>query len=261
MAGTIHGINDSTKFALYDQPDKNGRFLGFFAVHKPKEFTSTLMITDSTTNIPIAAYAVPIKVLRVAFSNKPGISAVADALRREVAVTESKSHQYSFVPRDEAAVEVDISEGWVVFNNVHPRVQALGYSRMPYRVKMGENHIISSILEAFGDFDLFLNLTSEDKRIRDHIMVEFIEVMRPRDEQYGPAIRRESTQDLCEENIVDVTAGKTTYGIQITNKSPFHLYPHLFLFDCSDLSIGKHHSIRLNLKYSPHSQSLTISPQ
>jgi hypothetical protein len=255
MAGTIHGINNLTEFALYEQPDQNGRFLGFFAVRKTEELTSTLRLIESMSPPTLPAYAVPTKVLRVAFSNKPGISAVTEALRREVAVTESKLYEYSFVHRDQAAVEVDISEGWVVFNNVHPRVQALGYSRMPYRVKMGETQIIRGILEAASNFELLLNLAPEDRGIRDRIRIEFTEITRPRGEDFGPAIRHEDTKDLCRGDFVEVTAGDTIYGIKITNNSPFQLYPHLFLFDCSDLSIRKEFPIGLE------SQSFTLFPE
>jgi hypothetical protein len=255
MAGTIHGINNSTEFALYEQPDENSCFLGFFAVREANEFTSTLEVKDPMAAIAIPAFALPIKALRVAFANKPGIHKVADALQREVDAAKSKSYRYSFVHKDQAALEVDILEGKIVFNNVNSRVQERGYSRMPYRVEIDETRIICNILKAAGNFDLFLNLTSGDRRIRDNVTVEFIEVMRPTGEKYGPAVRLEGARDLCREKCVEVTAGDTMYGIKVTNNSPFQLYPHLFLFDCSDLSIGKHHSIQLQL------ESLTLLPE
>jgi hypothetical protein len=238
-AGTIHGINTLTEFALYEHPDKNSRFLGFFAVRKAKEFTSVLKVTDSTTRIATPAFALPIKALRVAFANNPGIIAVADALQREAAVTQSNSYRYSFVRRDQAALELDISEDKIVFNNVNSRVQTLGYSRLPYEVRMGETQIIRSILEAASNFELLLNIVPEDRIIRNHIQIEFTEIKRPNGGTFGPAVRQEDAQDLCRGDFVEVTAGDTTYGMKITNNSPFQLYPHLFLFDCSDLSIRK----------------------
>jgi hypothetical protein len=206
--------------------------------------TSTLKVTDPIT-LPV--YAVPVKVSRIALVDKPDIHAAITAFQRDAVMTESHSHQFSIVPRDQAALEVDISHDYVVFNNVNSRIQALGYSRMPYRVKMGETKIIRSILQAAGHFNSFLGLSPEDRRLRDFIKVEFLEIMRPEDRAFGPGVQRRDAQNLCKGDLVEVNAGDTPYGIKVTNNSSLQLYPYLFLFDCSDLSIGKHYTIHLQI--------------
>jgi hypothetical protein len=204
--------------------------------------TSTLKVTDP---IALPAYALPVKVSRVTLVDNPEIHAAIIACQGDVTITGSHLHRFSTVTRDQAALEVDISKGYVVFNNVSPRIQALGYSRMPYRVKLGETKIICSILQAAGHFDNFLSLSPEDKRLQDLIQVEFVEIMGPEDRAFWPGVQRGDAQNLCKGDLVEVNAGDTPYGIKITNNSSLQLYPHLFLFDCSDLSIGKHHPIYL----------------
>jgi hypothetical protein len=189
--------------------------------------------------ISLPAYAVPTKVSRIALANRPEINAVVNALQREVDDTESHLHRFLFVSRGQAALEVDISEGDIVFNNVNPRLHALGYSRMPYRVNKGENKIIRSILQAAGDFDSFLNLNPANRSLCDFIRVEFVRITRPADWHHEPAVQHGVGHNLAMGNLVEISAGSALYGMKITNNHPsLQLYPHLFLFDCSDLSIG-----------------------
>jgi hypothetical protein len=195
--------------------------------------------------ITLPLYAIPVKVSPVAFANTPNIDTVISALQGDIGTTTSHLHQFSVVSRDQAALEVDISEGYVVFNNVSARVQALGYSRMPYRVKIEETKMIRSILQAASHFDRFLNLMPAKRLPRDCIEVEFLEITRPEDRVFGPGIQRGNAQNLCTGDLVEVKAGETPYGIKITNKSTYQLYAYLFLFDCSDLSIGKYRPICL----------------
>jgi hypothetical protein len=132
-----------------------------------------------------------------------------------------------------------------VLNTVDPRLHALGYLRMPYRIKMGETKIIRSILQAAGEFDKFLNLVPANRSLRDFIKVEFVQITRPSDRHYGPAVQHGNGHNLAVGDVVEIPAGDTLYGIKVTNNSSLQLYPHLFLFDCSDLSIGMYPSTRL----------------
>jgi hypothetical protein len=246
-AGSVHGISDETEFVLYPRPDKDSAHLGYFAVQKVKGSTSILKPTESTSSISLPAYAVPTKVSRIALADTPGVKEVADSLKNEVVdATEAHLHQFLFVPKDQAAIEVDISEDGIVFNNLNPRLNQLGYSRMPFLVKKGETKIIRSILKAAGDFDRYLHHVPARSLLRDSIQVEFIKITRPADRQYGPAIQYGNGENLVKDDIIDIQAGDTLYGMKIINNHPsLQLYPHLFLFDCSELSIGTYHPIHL----------------
>jgi hypothetical protein len=245
-AGTVHGIGAETEFVLYQQPDKNSTLLGLFAVHMAKGSTSTLKPVQSTSPISLPAFAIPTKISRIALANKPDINAIVDVLQKEVDATESRLYRFLFVPRDKAALEIGISGGEIVFNNVNPRLEELGYSRMPYRVKKGETKIIRSILQAAGGFDRSLHLVPANRSLRNSISVEFLRAMRSTERQYGPAVQYGNGQNLIKGDIIDIQAGDTLYGMKITNNHPsLQLYPHLFLFDCSELSIGTYLPIQL----------------
>ncbi|CAG8685517.1 5092_t:CDS:2, partial [Acaulospora colombiana] len=238
-AGTVHGIDNMTEFALYQRRDKNSAPIGYFTVRNVKVSSSTLKVNHSSQSIALPAYAMAVKSVRVSYTGKSGLKQVHAALQGEMATNDPRLQQYAVVPRDQSALEIDMSGDRVVFNTVNPRLHALGYSRMPFRVKADEPKIIRSIIQAGSEFDKFLHLEPATRRIKDYIKVEFVKIMRPADRHYGPAVRDANGVNLCNGDLVQIPAGDTLYGIKIINNSSQQLYPHLFLFDCSDFSIDK----------------------
>ncbi|PVF95449.1 hypothetical protein CPB86DRAFT_590447 [Serendipita vermifera] len=179
----------------------------------------------------------PVKAVRVSYTDKPGLKEVDAALQREMATNDPRLQQYAVIHRDQSSLEIDTSGDRVVFNAVHPRLRELGYSRMPYRIKADEPKIIRSIVQAGSEFDKFLRLEPATRRLKDYIKVEFVRIMRPADRHYGPAVQDASGVNLCKGDLVQIPAGDALYGIKVTNNSSRQLYPHLFFFDCGDFSI------------------------
>ncbi|CAG8697416.1 9536_t:CDS:2, partial [Acaulospora colombiana] len=153
-------------------------------------------------------------------------------LEKDMVSSAAQLHQYSFVDREKASIEVDIEDDYVVFNNLNKDFQSRGYSRMPYRVKSTEVSIVRSVIQAASDFHTHLTRAPQDGVLREYVDVEFVKVKRPLDRNFGPMAQDADAGNLCKNGLVEVTAGETLYGIKITNNSPLPLYPHLFLFEC-----------------------------
>jgi hypothetical protein len=200
------------------------------------------------TPLPAPVMPTPSKVrrqdvLRVCFADKPGISEIRQALKKDWSMDgySSAQRRYSFVSRERAMLEIDIVDDYVVLNILNSPVDRLGLSRMPYRVKRGESSLLRNIVMAVAHFERCWRSIPEQRALRSNIEIEFTKVESRGRKRWGPTSQDEKTGNLSMNNQVEVIAGGTTYGIKITNKSSVPLYPHLFLFDCSDLSISKSH--------------------
>jgi hypothetical protein len=233
-AGSLCGINNDTKFALFRDPDNIKSFIGSFGVYHVTSWSSALRTTDATP-ISLPAYAMQIKVHLACFTENRALKAV----KRDIEANKSLLEQYSFVHRGEAPLEIDVEAKWIIFNNVNPQVNSLGFSRMPFRVEMGEYKVVRSVIQAANEFNRLLNLTPAIRKLQRHIKLEFTEVIG--DYQLFTS----KGDNLCKDGRVQVTAGDNLYGIKVTNNSGLPLYPHLFLFDYSDLSIGKYQVLEI----------------
>ncbi|PVF96359.1 hypothetical protein CPB86DRAFT_816477 [Serendipita vermifera] len=176
-------------------------------------------------------------ILRVCFANKPGISEIRQSLKKDWSLDGTWRRRYAFVPREKATLEIDIVEDHVVLNILNSPIDRLGLARMPYRIKLGDSSLLRNIVMAVAHFERCWRLIPEQRVLRSNIEIELTKVESRGRKKWGPVTQGEGAGNLCINHQVEVAAGKTTYGIKITNKSSIPLYPHLFLFDCSDLSI------------------------
>ncbi|PVF95450.1 hypothetical protein CPB86DRAFT_738719 [Serendipita vermifera] len=242
-AGEAHGVNTSTTFALFKSRDQDIPPIGNVTVLKVTMNQSTLdMSSLKGKPLPNVIYAVQTKFIPVCFVQKPGLDKLRKTLEKDMVSSASQLHRYSFVTKENASIEVDIDKDFVVFNNVNEDFQKKGYSRMPFRVKSGEVGIIRSVIKAASDFSRYLALAPQNGVLHNFVEVEFVKISRPLDRQFGPVAQSPDAKNLCQNGLVEITAGDTLYGIKITNNSPLALYPHLFLFDCSDLSIESYYT-------------------
>ncbi|PVF95453.1 hypothetical protein CPB86DRAFT_590535 [Serendipita vermifera] len=235
-AGTVHGVNDHTMFAVFQTPDVKGLSIGFFSAQSAKA-TSSILQVDKSTSITLPAYAMQTRIFPIFFAEDPNLGIIREALEKDVATRAPQLERYTFVGREEASLEVNVAGDHIIFNHLYPLIHSLGLSRLPYRVRVGEEGIVRNIIQAASHFDKFMRLVSERKSLRDLVKVEVMKIKRPENRDYGPAVQDEDKEDLCKGDSMEVTAGDTLYGMKVTNNSSVQLYPHLFLFDCSDLSI------------------------
>jgi hypothetical protein len=245
-AGAAHGVTEGAEFTLYQSPDKESPKLGEFPIKELKASSCTLEGIDPT-KINLPAFALQSKVseedaLRVCFANKPGMYEIKEVLMKDLDAENSILEQCSFVDKDDdAQIEVDVEDDHIIFNAVDSTiVRVLGLTHMPYRINAKEREIACNVIRAASHFDRYLSYSPKEPTIGKDIDVEFVKVARLGRHKWGPA--SQTGGNLLHGNYIQIVADKTLYGIKITNNSNIQLYPHLFLFDCSDLSISKYSS-------------------
>ncbi|PVF95448.1 hypothetical protein CPB86DRAFT_817178 [Serendipita vermifera] len=239
-AGAVHGVTPGAEFTLYESPDQKATVIGTYAIKNIKATTCTLDSVNPTL-ITLPAFALQSKVgdsdaLKVSFANKEGMYEMKQTLTRDLDADNSALDRCTFVNAEDAQVEIDIVDDRIVFNIVNsPLFNSMGLTRMPFRIKKDEREIACNIIRAAAHFERYLGYHPKTSTISHQIGVEFVKVARLGRHKWGPA--SQTGDNLCQHNYVQIVAGRTLYGMKITNNSPVQLYPHLFLFDCSDLSI------------------------
>ncbi|PVF95457.1 hypothetical protein CPB86DRAFT_799679 [Serendipita vermifera] len=231
-AGTVQGATIDTRFAIFQTQDKGTPPLGIFTVRNVQTATSTLDIPDST-HIPLPAYAIQTKYLDVHFTDNSDLELIREAFINRMNANATQLFHYSFVGREQASLEVDVESDYVVFNTLVPEAQLAQFSRLPFRVKKDEHDIVYNVIHAASEFDRLLHLTPTSRKLEGCIQVQYTTVER---KNYGLVVK--NGENLCSlSGVVEVTAGGALYGIEVKNHSGVQLYPHLFAFDCSDLTI------------------------
>ncbi|PVF95456.1 hypothetical protein CPB86DRAFT_827907 [Serendipita vermifera] len=225
--GVTHGVTESTEFVLFQKPDKSSPCLGILVVHSVESRRSTL--NEPISPITLPAYAVQRKIVDVCFTNNAGLAAIRKVLEEEIGTTTSQLQRYSFVPREQASIKVDMEGDDVIFSYDLDEASSV---RLPFRVNSREIKIIRKAIHAANHFDKALNLRPPRHKIEPFVKMDFVKL---KGDDLGPHIP--DGESLCKDGRVEVIAGETLYGIKITNNSLVHLYPHVFVFELGDLGI------------------------
>ncbi|PVF95455.1 hypothetical protein CPB86DRAFT_827906 [Serendipita vermifera] len=234
--GKTHGVDAITRFVLYQSSDINTSPIGIFPVQNVGVSSSTLRVPNSV-RFDYPAYAIQTQTLSACFASHP----VLNTIRKEFEDMNADGpslQPYCFVGEKEALLRIDVEHDHFIFSNLDPNIKSFGFSRMPFRVRLGEDRILHRVVCAASKFNKLLYHDPEEKVLQKLVEMKFLKVMRPKDNPFGPATQGWEGRDLRgNDGNVHLVAGNSIYGIRIINKSDLQLYPHLFLFDCSDLSI------------------------
>ncbi|PVF95447.1 hypothetical protein CPB86DRAFT_788001 [Serendipita vermifera] len=246
-AGAAHGVTKGAEFTLYPTADMTGNPIGSFRIRKLKAVSATLEVADISV-VPSPAFALQTRIgledaLRVCFAKEAGLQQLRDMLIRDMNAEDSMLERCIFVEKERAQVEVDVKQNSLIFNILNPLITSLGVKRLPYRIKLNRSdfayNVAANVIRAAARFERYLNYKPETPVYHKEVEVEFLKVERKGRQRWGPP--SQISDNLCRNNHVEIVAGPTLYGIKITNNSTDKLYPHLFLFDCSDLSIESYY--------------------
>ncbi|PVF95452.1 hypothetical protein CPB86DRAFT_764005 [Serendipita vermifera] len=235
--GTIRGIATGTRLAVFRTQDINVPPIGVFPVVNANTSSCTLSMPDSMP-ITLPAYALQVKDLNVYFASNPETNSIKKAFKKRQKNNASQLFHYSFAAKEQAPLEVRAKGDFAVFYNLISKDQFKDQYKgqlfpMPYRVKKGQDNIISNVIYAANEFARLLHLTPKISQLKGYIKVQYTQVKRI---DFGLVMR--TGENLCNASgIVEVTAGNTLYGIEIKNDSDIQIYPHVLLFDFNDLSI------------------------
>jgi len=140
-------------------------------------------------------------------------------------------------------LDISLEDGYVVFKPLNTLVTQWGLTRIPFRVSASIAEVNTVIL-ASAHYFWHLRRTNTKQSLKNRVRIEFTrlkELNNQFDDDFnplvapdGPNLNINGTVDL----IVDHNA---MYGVKIVNDTNLALYPSLFFFDNSDLSIKSYY--------------------
>ena len=240
-AGTAHGITDGAQFGVYKDRESKGTQLGIIAARQTDPFTTTLeIISDASSRLlPEEGYALQTRVgieerlrLHVNTNSPPFL---IETLQR------TASQEFLLVEKEKAELSFTLEQEGVVVNILDSFVAALGLTRMFFYIEPNAD-AITDVIHAAAHFYFYLRRKSKMQALHGKIDVIFTEVVQSKEEydDYLQPVIQPIGPNLNRENIINLRVQKDKmYGVKITNNSDMALYPSLFFFDNSDLSISK----------------------
>jgi hypothetical protein len=238
-AGAAHGITDGAQFSVYKDLESIATQLGVIVARQTDPFITTLDIISDASHLPEEGYALQTRVgieerLRLhVYSNAP--PSLIEALQK------TASQGFLLVGEEEAELSFTLEQEGVVVNILDSLVAARGLTRMPFYIEPNAD-AISNFINAAAHFHFYLRRNSKMQALHGKVNVIFTEVVQSKEEydDYLQPVIKPIGPNLNRGNIIDLhVQGDKMYGVQITNNSDMALYPSLFFFDNSDLSISK----------------------
>lgn len=247
-AGAVHGITDGAEFTIYRSQDSplETSLLGTLVVLETREFDTTLDVPRGATRfaLPQPAFALLTKQgtqgdLRVHVAIDDKLTGIFDTIVLEVQCTDSHQRGIILVDKDSAELDIMLEDGNVIFNLLNPLVTQFGLTRIPFHVNPNFGDIYPVIC-ASAHYYWHLGHTSKKSAFQNRVRIEFTQVKKldEFDDDFNPVIRPDGP-NLNRDGVIDLIVDDTTmYGVKIVNDTGLALYPSLFYFDNSDLSIS-----------------------
>jgi hypothetical protein len=239
-AGAAHGITEGAQFGVYKDRESKGTQLGIIVARQTDSFTTTLdIISDASRLLPEEGYALQTRVgiteglhLHV-YTNAP--PSLIETLQRIA------SQEFLLVEKEKAELSFTLEQEGVVVNILDSFVAALGLTRMPFYIEPDAD-AMSNFIHAAAHFYFYLRRKSKMQALHGKIDVILTEVVQSKEEydDYLQPVIQPIGPNLNREHIIDLhVQNDKMYGMKIINNSDMALYPSLFFFDNSDLSISK----------------------
>jgi hypothetical protein len=212
------------------------------------------MLPHNAKEFPLAGtgYALLTKTgeeedLRLHIELNDRLNPVFGALAQDLVHMGSNQRKISLVDKDKAELDITFDGDQVVFNILNPQVTQYGLMQMPFRRNPTYNDVFP-VIHASAHYYRHLRLNNASKSLQNQIELVFtrLEEAEETDEDLN-TIHKPVGSNLNVAGVVDLIIDpnddpddpRDLYGIKIVNNSNFDLYPSLFYFDNSDLSISK----------------------
>jgi hypothetical protein len=170
------------------------------------------------------------------------LEAILDKVVEEREIFHPMEPKILFVEREKAELEIAIDDetNKLVFDIMDPLVREQGLCRL-YGTTPLMPKDVGSVVRRAAHYFWHLRRTGNPKHLQGVVDIELRrleEVDEEYDDMFNP-VRRPYGPDLIQGGVIDIVVEKEAlYGIKLVNKSKRSLYPYLFYFDNSDLSIS-----------------------
>ncbi|KAF8580652.1 hypothetical protein K439DRAFT_1636896 [Ramaria rubella] len=241
-AGKVHGVDNGSLFDVYSKPaiesDVNKRLCSLRV--EGVDVLHAIAISESETSTlsgPAFAHHIPGKTLNVYFSDMLLDRVfLLDILHNAKNIVSAEKRDADFI------VDLDTAKDEaVIFLNIESLTKH-GYKRLPRGVPARALAIANVLLFA-SRWKLQLDNCSPDQW-GSNVHLEFIRLETSNEVDDGGfyMIKRKDEENLNHGNVVNIVVNSEDfYGIRLRNETKLDLYPYLFSFDASDLSITCHY--------------------
>ncbi|KZP07420.1 hypothetical protein FIBSPDRAFT_922853 [Athelia psychrophila] len=254
-AGAAHGISAGAEFDVYANEQTvlaSGPILGSLIVGDvagAKVFETAMTLPSDHTSFAVGDSAVALQTKLGEKEDYPlhvplheDFFTVFQALANEMKTPGSDTAKIKLVEDSGQAMLAIVKEGGnFYFNILDKRVTVHGVNRI-YLSFDPDPVVIRPALRAAAHYYWHLNRNSTDHHFQDGIKVEFFELLESEtdldDNGYGVLGPYPNPENLYKCGAIKFTVKTDSlYGMKITNNTKWDLYPGVFYFDNSDLSI------------------------
>ncbi|KZP15819.1 hypothetical protein FIBSPDRAFT_912396 [Athelia psychrophila] len=270
-AGAAHGISVGAEFNVYanEKDVLTASPLGSLVVGD----AAAVKAFDTAMTLPSGCSSFAVDKPAVALQTKLGakedfalhvplhedLIPVFETLSKEMQTPGPDTARIKLVEdRDQAMLEIVMDEGKLYFNILDKRITVHGVNRIHFPFDP-ELDSIRPVLRAAAHYYWHLNRASNtDQHFQERITVEFFELYESETEldDAGDSILRPDTnpENLYTGSTIKFTVKPNApYGMRITNNTAWDLYPGVFYFDSSDLSIVPYYVMSSSGKFKADS--------
>ncbi|PVG00050.1 hypothetical protein CPB86DRAFT_813539 [Serendipita vermifera] len=258
-AGAAHGISAGAQFAIYENDNAVTRStpLANLDVHSIDLFSSTLRPPTDTSLFKLGPSSVALQSragtgglsLHVPLDEKN--MPIFKAIHNYMQETDPEDKRICLVQKDRAMLEAVVKNGKINFHILDAQAVSYGLRRMHFTIEPTVD-AISPILRGAAHYYWHLYRLQANEYIEKGIKIEFtaLEKSKTNFDEHGRPILHPVQPNLYHNGVVQITIGrKTIYGIKITNKTNFDLFPAVFFFNSSDMSIVRYYEMSTSGKF------------
>ncbi|CCM00513.1 uncharacterized protein FIBRA_02547 [Fibroporia radiculosa] len=251
-AGAAHGVAAEAQFAVYRDWNSSlkGESLGTVTARLPGPFHTILDAFPKGSDFALETEGLALQTragaeedLRLHIVMDEMLVTVFEALGKEMQRTDPARRSIMLVEKEKAELDIALENGSVVFNILNPLVTQYGLTRMPFVVEPTVD-AVQPVIRAAAHFYWHLRRKSAKGVLQKWVDIEFTQLI-DSEEEYDDELQpvlRPYGPNLNRDNVIDLRVKDSArYGLKITNRSNVALYPALFYFDNSDLSIESYY--------------------
>ncbi|KAF9525305.1 caspase domain-containing protein [Crepidotus variabilis] len=237
-AGEAQGVTYGSLYSIHatnliDNGASPNPPLGFLSVKAVEAFSSTIDFEGAKFSVPRLCYAklvqAAVQKLAIHSDNKEWLNTIFPSTTLE------RLHVTIVDEVESCNLELTFSNGHVFFDRRDSIVAPLLGTRMRHTVQGNDTRKIQDVVRCFRHFHYhvtrsgpneFRNIWMELKELKQELSDDFSRIFTP----FGP--------NLIESNPTRIVVNEeANLGMTIFNQTDVSLYPYLFYFDPSDLSI------------------------
>ncbi|KAF8150569.1 caspase domain-containing protein [Crassisporium funariophilum] len=248
-AGSAHGISIGAEFTIYADKTalSTASHLAVMVAQRIYAFETILIMSPHQPQLMLdkAVLALQTKAgfaeqLNLYVALDESLMLVFEALLEQINGAGANPRRINLVQdRSIASMEIVREGDELGLIILDQRVRHYGMFRMPHRVRLDLQDVLR-VLRAAAHYYYHLNRSQLNKYLQKKVEVQFtqLEISETEFDEFGRQLNVPIGPNLLVEDMISLEVDEDNiYGIKIINNTAWDLYPNVFYFDNSDMSI------------------------